>query len=96
MSALPAFTVRGKKGQLIQWIPAEQRHGQTDRRNNATGRVNQAGVGAGSRFEYRLNGGGAEQWQVPFNYGGFQYLELVGGVPAGYPNPDGIKKGSNV
>ena len=90
MSALPAFTVRGNKGQLIQWIPAEQRHGQTDRRNNGTGRVNQAGVGAGSRFEYTLNGGGAEQWQVPFNYGGFQYLELVGGVPAGYPNPDGL------
>jgi len=90
MSATPAFTVRGKKGQLIKWIPAEQRHGQTDRRNNGTGRVNPAGVGAGSRWEYRLNGGGAEQWQDPFNYSGFQYLELVGGVPAGHPNPDGL------
>lgn len=90
MSALPAFTVCGKKGQLIKWIPAEQRFGQSDRQNNGMGRVNQAGVGAGSRFEYTLKGGGAESWQVPFNYGGFQYLELIGGVPAGHPNPDGL------
>lgn len=58
LSALPSIIVRGQKGQVIRLTPAEQRHGQTDRMNNGTGRVNQAGVGAGTRFEYTLNGEG--------------------------------------
>lgn len=90
MSAVPYITVRGKKGQVVTLIPAEQRHGQTDRHNNGTGRVNQAGVGAGTRFQYTLSGDGTEQWQPQFNYGGFQYLEMVGAVPQGHPNPEGL------
>jgi alpha-L-rhamnosidase len=90
MSALPFIAVRGQKGQVVRLTPAEQRFGQTDRYNNGTGRVNQAGVGAGTCFEYTLRGDGLERWQPQFNYGGFQYLEVTGAVPQGHPNPTGL------
>lgn len=87
LSALPFISVRGQKGQTVRITPAEQRHGQTDRHNNGTGRVNQAGVGSPNYCEYTLNGSGLESWQPQFTYGGFQYLEITGAVPKGHPNP---------
>ncbi|HKK17542.1 MAG TPA: family 78 glycoside hydrolase catalytic domain, partial [Opitutales bacterium] len=90
LSAIPAIKVRGQKGQIVRLTPAEQRHGQTDRHNNGTGRVNQAGVGHPNYYEYTLAGNELESWEPQFTYGGFQYLELTGAVPAGYPNPAGL------
>jgi len=90
LSALPHISVRGQKGQVVRLTPAEQRHGQTDRHNNGTGRVNQAGVGSPNYYEYTLNGQGVENWQPQFTYGGFQYLEVTGAVPKGHPNPDNL------
>lgn len=87
LSAIPRVVVRGRRGQTIRMTPAEQRHEQTDRCNNGTGRVNQAGVGSPNYFEYTLGGDEEETWQPPFTYGGFQYLELTGAVPTGAPNP---------
>lgn len=87
LSAIPSVTVRGNKGQTIRLTPAEQRHGQTDRQNNGTGRVNQAGVGSPNYYEYTLGSAGSESWAPQFTYGGFQYLEVTGAVPAGHPNP---------
>jgi len=90
LSAIPWITVRGKKGQTVRLTPAEQRHGQTDRHNNGTGRVNQAGVGAPNYYEYTLGGESSESWAPQFTYGGFQYLEVTGAVPAGHPNPKNL------
>ncbi|MBT3202533.1 MAG: family 78 glycoside hydrolase catalytic domain, partial [Phycisphaerales bacterium] len=90
LSAIPLITVRGKKGQTVRLTPAEQRHGQTDRHNNGTGRVNQAGVGAPNYYEYTLGGESSESWAPQFTYGGFQYLEVTGAVPAGHLNPKNL------
>jgi alpha-L-rhamnosidase len=88
LSSIPVIQVRGKRGATVRVTPAEQRHQQTGRQNNGTGRVNQAGVGRPNYYEYTLKGEGSEQWQPQFTYGGFQYLEISGAVPEGFPNPD--------
>ena len=90
LSAIPSIQVRGEKGAVLRLTPAEQRHGQADRTNNGKGRVNQAGIGSPNYYEYTLNGSGQERWQPQFAYTGFQYLELTGAVPAGYPNPNNL------
>lgn len=89
-SARPRVRVRGAPGQRIRLTPAEQRHGQTDNANNGTGRVDQSGIGKPQYWEYTLRGGEEELWAPQFQYSGYQYLELTGGVPAGAPNPNGL------
>ncbi|WP_168442546.1 family 78 glycoside hydrolase catalytic domain [Pontiella desulfatans] len=90
LSAVPCIQIRGRKGQTVRVIPAEQRHSQSGRYNNGTGRVNQAGVGSPNYYEYTLKGDGTERWSPQFTYGGFQYLEVVGAVPEGRLNPDDL------
>lgn len=90
LSSVPAITVRGVKGATVPMSPAEQRYGQTGRNNNGTGRVNQAGVGRPNYYDFTLKGEGLERWQPQFTYGGFQYLEITGAVPKGFPNPEGL------
>lgn len=89
-SATPRLRVRGKAGQTLRLTYAEQRHGQTEGRNNGRGRVNQAGIGSPAYIEYRLRGGGEEEWSPPFFYSGYQYVELTGAVPEEFPNPTGL------
>jgi alpha-L-rhamnosidase len=89
-SAKPRIRVSGKAGQTIRLKPAEQRAGQTGRTNDGTGRVNQAGVGNPNYWEYTLRGDGDETWTPPFNYSGYQYLEVTGAVPEGTDNPEGL------
>jgi alpha-L-rhamnosidase len=89
-SAKPRFYVTGQAGQKIRLTPAEQRKGQTDNANNGNGLVDQAGVGRPNYWEYTLRGGDEEIWSSQFTYSGYQYIELTGGVPQGYPNPDGL------
>ena len=87
-SAVPRLRVRGKAGQTLKLIPAEQRHGMSPRRNDGTGLVNPAGVGSPNYWQYTLAGEPEEHWTPQFSYSGFQYLQLEGAVPAGYPNPE--------
>jgi len=89
-SAIPRLRVRGGAGQVVRLIPAEQRHGMSPRRNDGRGLVNQAGVGRPNYFQYTLRGGETESWQPQFSYGGFQYLQVEGAVPADLPNPNGL------
>jgi alpha-L-rhamnosidase len=89
-SAIPRICVTGQAGQKIRFTPAEQRKGQTDNANNGTGLVDQAGVGKPNYWEYTLRGGDEEIWSPQFTYSGYQYIELTGGIPHGYPNPDGL------
>ena len=88
-SAVPRLRVQGQAGQVIRLTAAEQRHGQSPRTNDGRGRVNPAGVGH-QYWEYTLRGGEEETWTPPFTYAGFQYLELTGAIPLGYPNPNGL------
>lgn len=96
LSALPHINVRGKRGQVLKIKPAEQRHGQTDRHNNGTGCVDQAGVGSPNFYQYTLRGNdqqgkdSIETWEPPCTYSGFQYLEVTGAVPSGHDNPDDL------
>ena len=87
-SAVPRLRVQGEAGQVVTLTPAEQRFGQSERTNDGRGRVNQAGVGTPNYWAYTLRGGAVETWMPQFTYGGFQYLEVTGAVPAGRPNPD--------
>jgi hypothetical protein len=89
-SAIPRLRVRGAPGQILRLTPAEQRHGASPRRNDGRGRVNQAGVGRPNYWQYTLRGDWFETWQPRFTYSGFQYLEVVGAVPKGHPNPRGL------
>ena len=89
-SAVPRLRVRGGAGQVVTLTPAEQRFGQSERSNDGRGRVNQAGVGKPNYWAYTLRGGEVETWTPQFTYGGFQYIELTGAVPAGRSNPQGL------
>lgn len=86
-SAVPRLRVRGKPGQRLKLIPAEQRHGMSPRCNDGPGPVNPAGVGRPNYWQYTLRGDGQESWSPQFAYSGFQYLQLEDAVPAGRPNP---------
>lgn len=89
-SAIPRLRVRGAAGQLIRLTPAEQRHGSSPRRNDGRGRVNPAGVGRPNYWQYTLRGDWYETWQPRFTYSGYQYLEVIGAVPRGHPNPHNL------
>ena len=90
ISAIPHLKTNGRAGQKIRITPAEQRHGQDDRTNNGKGSVNQAGVGSNNYYEYTRSGDGLEEWKPRFTYGGFQYLQISGAVPATHPNPSNL------
>ena len=89
-SALPRLRIRGTAGQVVRLTPAEQRHGMSPRRNDGRGRVNPAGVGRPNYWQYTLRGDWSETWQPRFSYSGFQFLEVIGAVPKGHPNPRGL------
>ncbi|HET6205051.1 MAG TPA: family 78 glycoside hydrolase catalytic domain [Planctomycetota bacterium] len=86
-SARPRLRARGRGGQTLRLLPAEQRFGASPGRNDGRGRVDQAGIGTPAYVEYTLRGGGEEEWSPPFFYSGYQYLEVSGAVPEGRSNP---------
>lgn len=88
-SAIPRLTVRGKPGQAVRLIPAEQRAGSAPRKNDGRGLVNQAGVGRPNYFQYTIATENSEIWSPQFTYSGFQYLQVEGAVPAGTTPPAG-------
>ena len=47
-------------------------------------------MGAPVLFRYTLKGGGPETHQWLFHYNGFQAVELIGAVPAGQTNAEGL------
>lgn len=90
VSAIPSLLVTGQAGQTLRLTPSEQRHGQTGVTNDGKGRVNPARVGSPNFWEYTLSGRGEETWSPQFTYSGYQYIEVWGAVPAGFPNPDNL------
>ncbi len=88
-SASPRLKIIGPAGSTIKLTWAEQRKGQDPNSNNGKGVVDQSGIGHGY-VTYTLRGDNQEEeWFSELFYTGYQYLGLTGGVPAGYPNPDG-------
>lgn len=80
-SAIMELTVKGKKGDTVKILPAELL--------KADGSANQRATGSPTYFQYILKGEGLETWRPRFMYTGFRYLEVVGGLPEGQPNPTG-------
>ncbi|MBN2375028.1 MAG: family 78 glycoside hydrolase catalytic domain [Sedimentisphaerales bacterium] len=89
-SAQPRLVIQGQAGQKVRLTPAEQRHGQTNNSNNGTGRVDQSSVGSPNYWEYTLRGGNEETWIPQFQYTGYQYIELTGGVPQSNENSNNL------
>lgn len=81
-SAMLRFTVEGQPGQSFTVQPSEYR--------TEDGAFMKPRWGAPSLFRYTLKGGGPESHQWLFHYQGFQAVEIIGAVPAGQPNPDGL------
>ena len=81
-SAMVRFTVQGKAGQSFTMQPSEYR---TD-----DGKFMKPKWGDPVLFRYTLRGGEPETHQWLFHYNGFQAVELIGAVPPGQPNPDGL------
>lgn len=81
-SGVLRFTAEGKAGASFTVQPSEYR---TD-----AGEFMKPKWGKPVLFRYTLKGGGPESHQWLFNYQGFQAVELVGAVPPGLPNPDGL------
>ncbi len=81
-SAMLRFTVEGQPGQSFTVQPSEYR--------TEDGAFMKPRWGAPSLFRYTLKGDGPESHQWLFHYHGFQAIEIIGAVPAGQPNPNGL------
>jgi alpha-L-rhamnosidase len=81
-SGILRFTVEGKAGQNFTVQPSEYR--------SEKGDFIKPRWGAPVLFRYTLKGGKPETHQWLFHYNGFQAVELVGAVPAGQKNSEGL------
>ncbi len=81
-SAIPAISLKGKKGMVVRITPAELI---TDK-----GLADQSAVGSPVFFNYTLKGEDTAYWQPQFMYYGFRYIQIDGAVPAGKSNPEGL------
>lgn len=74
--------VKGNAGEKIEMRPCEYL---TDE-----GLANQNNSGLNYLFSYTLGGNSVESWSPDFSYYGFRFVEVRGGVPEGFPNPDSL------
>lgn len=82
-SAILRFRVKGRAGSTIKFRPSEVM--------STSGDVQQLNLWGGeASCSYTLRGGSTETHEWRFWYHGFQFVELTGGVPAGFENPKGL------
>lgn len=81
-SGIVEVTAKGKSGDRITMRPGEYL--------NEDGLSNQNNSGLNYYFTYTLGSEETEKWRPESSYYGFRFVELHGGVPAGFPNPDGL------
>lgn len=81
-SGIISLKTRGGKGKEIRLHPAEL--------IGPDSLVTQKASGYPYYFSYIPGTSGEESWQPRFTYYGFRYLQVVGAVPAGSPNPDDL------
>jgi hypothetical protein len=80
-SGIPNIMLVGAAGKTVRVIPGELLSGDS---------VDQSATGEPCFFDYTLKGGPEEGWHPKFMYYGFRYLQVVGAVPKGEPNPAGL------
>ncbi|MCH8980363.1 MAG: family 78 glycoside hydrolase catalytic domain, partial [Armatimonadetes bacterium] len=85
-SALLEFVIEGERGDTVRFLPCEYLDSETDRVKFTY----TWGTGKDIWHDYTLRGGGDEKHKIVFCYEGCQYVEVVGAVPEGDPNPDGL------
>lgn len=81
-SGIVRLGVKGESGREVQMWPAELIE------NND---VEQYHSGYPYHWDYTLKGcGGDEYWQPRFSFYGFRFVKVIGAVPLGEDNPDGL------
>lgn len=79
LAGFPRVTLRGHRGQQVKVIVGETLR--------ADGQVSQKQTGSPHYYVFTLGSDSPETFQPHFSYYGFQYIQLVGAVRAGDPNP---------
>ncbi|MGI8905197.1 MAG: family 78 glycoside hydrolase catalytic domain [Candidatus Sumerlaeaceae bacterium] len=87
-SAAPRLRVKGPAGSKVRLTYSEQRQGSKDAHNDGKGLADQSGIRSPNYLEYTLRGGEEESWFSDLYYSGYQYMEVTGAVPNGWPNPE--------
>lgn len=83
-SAIIEVKVKGKKGQMVKFIPSELLTNEL--------LANQKATGEPYYFTYTLKGDSVETWRPLFTYYGFRYVQVEGAAPDTADNPDRLPK----
>ncbi len=82
-SGIVRLSVKGSAGQTVEMWPGELLNEHSD--------ITQGHSGTPYHWDYTLKGSEeGEVWQPRFTYYGQRYIRVVGAVPAGEDNPDGL------
>jgi alpha-L-rhamnosidase len=81
-SGIIKIRIKGPAGRSVRFIPGELL--------GEDSLVTQKATGDPYLFTYILKGSNDEIWTPRFTYYGFRYVQAVGAVPAGYPNPGNL------
>lgn len=79
LAGFPEITVRGRRGQKVTLIVAENLNGQ--------GACDQRQTGRQHYYEYTLADDGEATWHPRFSYYGYRYIQVEGAVLEREPNP---------
>ena len=88
LAGFPEITVKGKPGQKVTMLVAENLNGQ--------GVCDQRQTGRQHFYEYTIGSDTAETWHPMFSYYGFRYIQVEDAVLENEPNPDGLPVISNL
>jgi len=79
-AGIPYMELSGKKGDTVTLLPAELTFEDHSANQKATGKY---------KLIYVLGKDGPQSWHPAFTYYGFRYIQVIGAVPQGKPNPAG-------
>lgn len=82
LAGFPEIKVKGKPGQKITMLVAENL--------NAQGVCDQRQTGRQHYYEYTIGSDSTETWHPRFSYYGFRYIQVEDAVLEGEPNPDSL------
>lgn len=82
LSGFPTISVKGKPGQKVTMLVAENL--------NAQGVCDQRQTGRQHYYEYTIGSDSVETWHPRFSYYGYRYIQVEDAVLQGEPNPEGL------
>ena len=82
LAGFPEISVKGKPGQKVTMLVAENL--------NKQGVCDQRQTGRQHYYEYTIGSDTTETWHPRFSYYGFRYIQVEDAVLEGEPNPDGL------